>query len=146
MKQSDKQKKQDNNTLGWIAITIATIALVLAFVVYSQMSSSGKGNDMQSRLEQLEQQAAINQAKQRLEDLKTEIESNKIPATEIQNRITIIRNDLSTAFKDAGESARTSWQTIDDQLEQIGPNMTGGAIALLDALNEAILNLKNLIK
>ena len=146
MRQNVKQKGQNNNTLAWIAVIISTVALVLAGVVYSQMNDSSKSNDTQSRLERIEQQAAINQARQRLEELKAEVESNKIPATEIQSRIAIIRNDLSAAFQNAGESAKASWQTIDDQLALIGQDVKGGAITVLGALNEAILNLKNLLK
>lgn len=141
-----KQNVPNPTTVAWLAIIISSLALIMSMLVYSQLRGfSNLGKDIKTSVVSVEQQKAVKTAMQKLEELRAGVSSGAIPVSQVQSRLTQIRYDLSLAFQNAGEGAQKVWETIDAGFTTIGGAIKNGSVAVLDALDAAILALKNLI-
>lgn len=139
-------KPDNTNTLTWIAIVLSVSALIVSLAVYSQNQGGFSMQEIQQEVRSLKQQAAFNKALQSMEELRREVASGSVAVTEVQSRITVIRNELSAGFVDASDAAKKSWQALDNVLADIGTNIRSGTVSVLDALDKAIVSLKNQIQ
>lgn len=144
-----KLKDPSTNSLAWLALLVAAVALVMATLVYSQSRGGllpGIKSDAQMGLKTVEQQAAVMRAMQSLEDLRSGVASGVIPASEVQSRLSQIRSDLARAYQNASVEAKKTWLVVDNVLAQIGQDLKVGTLTILDALDKGIRNLKKFIR
>lgn len=142
-----------NNSLSVAAVILSGIALVLsALALYTKPANpiepttdipEESSAALQDRINALEQQAQINDAKQQLSELKDSIATNSAEAqVQAQQEITQLRASLREQFQGADAKTQLSWQTIDVGLEQIEQGLREGSVDALSSLERAITALR----
>ncbi|MBI2086069.1 hypothetical protein HYT74_01885 [Candidatus Daviesbacteria bacterium] len=139
------------NTLAWVAIGISILALIISLMALNQPArvrpaSETASQDLQTQIKSLQQQFDINQARQKLEDVRQRVATGGADMTQIQKDIAQIRNDLRERFQNAAEITKQSWQQLDDELNQVEISLKEGGANILDAIDKAINTLKTKIR
>lgn len=131
-----------------VAIGIAIIALIFSLVALNQ-SVQVKPLDLnlQSQVRSLQQQAEINKARNRLEDLRQQaVTGGEDFVSRAQTEVVQIREDLRKNYETASENTKKSWQELDKQLEVLQDNLREGGVNVLDAIDRVLENLKSNLK
>lgn len=134
------------NILSWAAIGISVLSLIVALIALNPpigIRPADTVENVQTQVRSLQQEIELNRARQRLEDIRQRITTGGSEANEqAQQEIAEIRGDLRKNFENAKDSTKQSWQTLDQQLEEVETNLKQGGINILDAVDKAINTLK----
>jgi hypothetical protein len=137
------------NGIAWVALGIAVMSLLLSIAAMSRASRTPTVADnsiqTQNQLQELRQTVDIQKAEQRLEALKTKITAGGYESEEVQKEIGSIRDDLKRGYEHAKDPAKSSWQELDNQLDDLGKGLQDGGADILERLDKALNTLQDAV-
>lgn len=138
--------------VSWLALIVALLALFVAAVAFNQtatLTNQDMSSLVRDQLQLSGERTALTNAKTRLEQLRIDISEGK-PGINPQSEIDLVREDLRTSYGNFSEQAKLSWQSLDDELDEVQDNLEDGAVTIVAAIDQMIekvqLNIEKTIK
>lgn len=133
-------------TISWIALIVAIIALLIALVAWNTanvIDDPNIGESVDRQVQNLEQEDVVTESQQRMQILRTQTSTESVEASEaVQTEIADIRINLRDEFAEANQNTQQAWQEVDAELENIEQGLRNGTINALEAIDRAITALQ----
>jgi hypothetical protein len=120
-----------SHMVAWLGLGVAAIALAVGIAAFTRTDTIGTDgsnadNGWQEDLREWKRELGLRGISNDLEDLRSDIENNEDVA-DMREQINDMRKDLSDAYENAEGEARSLWQDLDHQLQQLSSEVETAA-------------------
>ncbi len=132
------------STVSWVALTVAMASLALSVFTYLRVGREDPAlvtRTMSDRLSAYEQRVSVLRALSSLEDIRAAIDAGERPA-DTKNRLSEIRRDLTVAFRESDQHARSAWKSVDASMAALLTGADGSRDTFLNVLDTALETMK----
>lgn len=138
-----KKKSGGGGGVAWLALIVALAALFLAWKAYERAGGDFDDilrlpvGEMEETTGAVERQTDVAEARGRLLARRTEVSARR-NLEQVQEEVAEIRDELQSAYRNAGDQAREGWREVDADLERLQAQLRDGSSRAVETLDSAL--------